>query len=351
MSTSPVQAPQQTAPVRVVCLSDYPHDLVTEWAAAAGTSRPVEVVVARRDQTVADLADDLASAQVVIGDAARQFPLTTGMINSLEHCRDLIQPSVGLDGVVDTAAAHDRGIRLTNAPGYNADAVADWTVMAMLITLRGAARTDRAFRADGWPQPPLGRELGAVTVGLVGHGAIGRAVHRRLRGFGTRVLCHTPHPTPGPDAPLFVDLDSVLADSDVVSLHAPLTTRTRSMINARRLARMRSGSVLVNASRGPLVDESALVAALADGHLAAAALDVFATEPLPADSPLRDLPQVFLTPHVAAGTEQARVRVRRVVADALATALRDLDDLHDRNQLRDRNELQGRLDDRVEVPR
>lgn len=325
-----MNAPPTNGALQVVCLSDYPHDLVREWAAAAGTSRPVEVILARRDQTVAELAGNLARAHVVIGDAARQFPLTAEVIGSLTHCHDLIQPSVGLDGVVDTAAARDRGIRLTNAPGYNADAVADWTVMAMLITLRGAGEADRAFRADGWPQPPLGRELGAVTVGLVGHGAIGRAVHRRLRGFGTRVLCHTPRPTPGPDAPVFVDLDSVLADSDVVSLHAPLTAQTRNMINTDRLARMPSGSVLVNASRGPLVDESALVAALADGHLAAAALDVFATEPLPADSPLRGLPQVFLTPHVAAGTQQARVRVRRIVADALARALRDLDNLpHD----------------------
>ncbi|MGO1974036.1 MAG: 2-hydroxyacid dehydrogenase [Propionibacteriaceae bacterium] len=313
-------------PLTVVCLSDYPHALVSEWASAAGTNRPVEVVLARRDQTVADLADDLARAHVVIGDAARRFPLTAAVINSLAHCRDLIQPSVGLDGVVDTAAARERGIRVTNAPGYNADAVADWTVMAMLITLRGAVRADRELRRGDWPQPPLGRELGAVTVGLIGYGAIGQAVHRRLRGFGTRVLCHTPHPPVGADAPSFVSLDTLLADSDAVSLHAPLTERTRAMISSDRLARMRTGSVLVNASRGALVDEAALVTALTDGHLAAAALDVFATEPLPADSPLRDLPQVFLTPHLAAGTEQARVRVRRLVADALATALRDLDD-------------------------
>lgn len=312
--------------VTVVCLSDYPYELVTAWATAAGSRRPVEVVLAGRDQTIADLADDLARAHVVIGDAARRFALTADVFDSLAHCREVIQPSVGLDGVVDTTAAAERGVRVTNAPGYNADAVADWTLMAMLITLRGATSTEREFRAGGWPQPALGRELGAVTVGLVGYGAIGRAVARRLSGFGTRVLCHTPRPPLTGDGPTFVDLDSLLAGSDVISLHAPLTERTRSMINADRLARMRPGSILVNASRGPLVDESALVDALHDGHLAAAALDVFATEPLAGDSPLRRMDQVFLTPHVAAGTDQARVRVRALVADSLARALRELDD-------------------------
>lgn len=318
-----------TAPLIVVCLSDYPADLVAEWAAAADTRRPVEVILARRDQQLDDLTDDLSRADVVIGDAARRFTLSAAVIDSMTRCRDLIQPSVGLDGVLDLDAARARGLRVTNAPGYNADAVADWTVMAMLITVRDAVRADEGLRAEGWPQPPLGRELGAVTVGLVGHGATARAVHRRLRGFGTRVLCHTPHPTSDPGDPEFVELDTLLSNSDVVSLHAPLTEQTRGMIDATRLARMPRGSVLVNTARGALVDEDALVSALAEGHLAAAALDVFSTEPLPSDSPLRRMDRVFLSPHLAAGTQQARVRVRQVVAEALRRALTEADQLTD----------------------
>ena len=292
----------------LLCLSDYPRELVQSWVAGLD----VEVLIAARTAEIGDLTEELRRADVVIGDAARRFPLDAAAIAGLDRCRLIMHPAVGLDGVLDTDAAAARGIRVQNAPGYNAAAVADWALMTMLMLLRDAVAAERALRTDGWARLPLGRELGALTVGIVGYGAIGRAVHQRLPGFGATVLISDPRPAPEVGSAQ-VELTELLRRSDVVTLHAPLTAGTRHLLDADRLALMPVGSVLVNAARGELVDETALAAALAAGRPQAAALDVFATEPLPADSPLRTAPNLYLTPHVAAGTEQARARVRALV--------------------------------------
>ncbi|WP_147918848.1 NAD(P)-dependent oxidoreductase [Ruania zhangjianzhongii] len=300
----------------LLCLSDYPEELVQSWVAGLD----VEVVIAARSAAITDLTEELRRAEVVIGDAARQFPLDAAAIAELHRCRLIMHPAVGLDGVIDPDAAAARGIRVRSAPGYNAEAVADWVVMAMLMLLREAVAAEQALRTDGWSRRPLGRELGALTVGIVGYGAIGRAVHQRLRGFGTEVLISDPRPAADTDAAQ-VELDELLRGSDVVTLHAPLTTSTRHLLDAGRLAQLRPGSVLVNAARGELVDERALATALAAGRPQAAALDVFTAEPLATDSPLRSLPNVYLSPHVAAGTEQARARVRALVGEVVRAEL------------------------------
>ncbi|WP_066586802.1 2-hydroxyacid dehydrogenase [Cellulomonas timonensis] len=306
--------------MHIVCLSDYPRELLDSWLADAAT--PCTVALAPRDVTIADLADDLARADIVIGDASRRYRLDAATLAGLDRCRLVVQPSVGLDGVIDVEAAAALGIEVVSAPGYNAEAVADWTVMAMLIALRDAVGADRGLRTAGWSSQPLGRELGAVTVGIVGFGAIGRAVRRRLAGFGSAVLYHdvVPHPVDEHGARQ-VDLDTLFAESDVVTLHAPLTPATHHLVDAARLARMRPGAVLVNAARGGLVDEAALVDALRSGRLGAAALDVFESEPVPHDHELLRL-AAFVSPHVAAGTEHARHRVRALVGDAVRAALR-----------------------------
>lgn len=300
----------------LLCLSDYPRELVQSWV----RDLDVEVVIAARTAAITDLTEELRRAEVVIGDAARRFRLDAAMIAELHRCRLVMHPAVGLDGVIDADAAAARGIRVQNAPGYNAEAVADWALMAMLMLLRDAGAAEQALRTDGWARRPLGRELGALTVGIVGYGAIGRAVHQRLRGFGADVLISDPRPAADAGAQQ-VELDALLTRSDVLTLHAPLTAGTRHLLDAGRLASMRPGSVLVNAARGELVDEAALAAALAAGRPQAAALDVFTDEPLPADSPLRSAPNLYLSPHVAAGTEQARARVRALVGEVVRAEL------------------------------
>lgn len=296
----------------LVCLSDYPRELLASWVKGVD----VEVVTVPTGADLAAMLPDLARADVVIGDAARRFALDASVLAQLERCRLVFHPAVGLDGVIDLEAARAHGIEVRSAPGYNADAVADWTVMAMLLGLRGAVAADRDMRAQGWHRRPLGRELGAVTVGIVGYGAIGRGVRRRLAGFGSTVLVTDEREVNDPDVEQ-TSLDDLLQRADVVTLHAPLLGSTRHMIGAERLASMREGSVLVNAARGGLVDEAALAAALTHGRPAVAVLDVFETEPLPASSPLLALENVVLSPHVAAGTEQARQHVRALVGDAV----------------------------------
>ncbi len=298
----------------LLCLSDYPRELVEGWVVGLDC----RVTVAPRRAGLADL--DLTTADVVIGDASRHFRLDAAALERLDRCSAVVQPSVGVDGVIDVEAAHRLGIRVANAPGYNAAAVADWTVMAMLVVLRHGLGAANALRSDGWCTAPLGRELGELTVGLVGYGAVARAVHDRLRGFGSDVLVSA-RGTARDGGATQVELDELLGRSDVVSLHVPHTPETHHLLGAQRLARMREGSVLVNSARGALVDEDALVAALQAGRPAAAALDVFAEEPLPATSPLLELPQVYLTPHVAASTEQARMRVRALVGANVRRAL------------------------------
>lgn len=293
----------------VVCLSDYPPELVRDWV--SGTA---EVVVAERAAGWESVAPALGRAQVVIADAARRLVLDSDAIDRLECCRLIIVPAVGIEGSLDVVAARARGLQVVNAPGYNADAVADWTVWAMLQALR----EPEDLRRHGWRSTPLGRELGAIRVGLLGYGAIGRAVHRRLAGFGTTVLHHTSRRG---DDQGWVELEELFAGCDIVSLHAPLTPDTAGLVGERLLALMPQDSVLINAARGAVVVEKDLVAALRAGRPARAVLDVFAVEPLPADSPLRTLDNVLLTPHIAAGTQQARGRVRTLVRTHLREAL------------------------------
>ena len=204
---------------------------------------------------------------------------------------------------IDLDAARARAIAVCNLPGTNARAVAEHALMLMLAALRRLSRFDGAVRSGrGWTLDPvlldgLG-ELGGRTVGLVGYGDVPRALAPVLAALGCRVL-YTAR-TPRPDAlASFRTLDALLAESDVVSLHVPLTGETANLIDAPRLARMKLGAVLVNTARGGLVDQAALTEALRTGHLAAAGLDVFADEPADPAEGLMRLDNVVLTPHTA----------------------------------------------------
>jgi phosphoglycerate dehydrogenase-like enzyme len=260
-------------------------------------------------------------ADLVISDNRHQHRLDRPVLERLVRCRLIQVPAVGFDAI-DHRVAAEIGIPVANAAGYNRDAVADWVVMAILNLLRRGAYGDRRMRGGEWPFPEMrGRELGYQTVGIVGLGNVGAAVAARLSGFGCRVLFTDIAPR-GFLGARQVPFERLLAESDVVTVHTPLDHETRGLIDARALAAMKPGALLVNASRGPVVDEAALVAALESGRLAGAALDVYEVEPLAADSPLRRLDQVFLSPHAGGATEQAAARVQEVVR---ANLLRVLD--------------------------
>jgi glyoxylate reductase len=224
--------------------------------------------------------------------------------------------------LVDVEACRERGVVVTNTPGVTAAATADLTMGLILAVRRRIAAGDRVVRSgrwgSGWADEPLkGDEVSGATLGIVGLGRIGQAVAQRARGFEMRVL----HTRRAPDDdPAYRPLDELLGESDVVTLHVPLTDETRGFVDARRLRLMQDGACLINTSRGQVVDETALVAELVSGRLRAG-LDVFANEP---DVPpeLFGLDNVVMTPHLGTATQATREAMTRVLVDNLLAAER-----------------------------
>ncbi|MEY4226343.1 MAG: hypothetical protein RL190_1100 [Actinomycetota bacterium] len=247
------------------------------------------------------------------------------LLGRMPALRCVVNFGVGVDGV-DRDALERRGIRFVWPVGANAEAVADHALALILAVRHRIVENDRLVRDGGWEEagylPLEGADLHAARVGLVGLGAIGRATARRLAGFGTELAYATPRRQPADVEAAHgirhMELDGLLAWADVVSLHCPLTEETRGLIDARRIGLLRPDAVLVNTARGGVVDQDALVAALADGRLGGAGLDVFADEPrVPAA--LRALPNVVLTPHIADATPGAEAAlIAHCAADVLA---------------------------------
>jgi len=238
--------------------------------------------------------------------------------------RIICKLGVGLDNF-DLDAATERDIAITNAPGGNANAVAEFAVGLMISVLRHMATGNRAARTGDWTRF-VGHELEGREVGLVGFGRIAQTLARRLRGFDLRLRAYDPAPNRDAAAELGVELaelDDVLAGSDIVSLHLPSTPQTRRFVDAAFLDRMRDGAYLVNTARGALVDEDALVAALRNGKLAGAALDVFEHEPLPATHPFTEMPNVVITNHMAADSHEAYEQIGLINARAVLDVLAD----------------------------
>ena len=227
-------------------------------------------------------------------------PCTAAMIAAAPRLRLIQKIGVGVN-TIDLDAARARGIPVCNLPGTNSRAVAELAVGLMLAAVKRIARFDAGLRAGIWSDPALQDgigELGGRTVGLVGYGAIPRILAPILAAFGCQVLYAARRDAPDAIGER-VPLDALLARSDIVSLHVPLTPETDRMIDAAALARMKPGAVLINTARGGLVDQAALTEALQSGRLGAAGLDVFATEPADPADPLFRLPNVVVTPHIA----------------------------------------------------
>ena len=233
---------------------------------------------------------------------------------------------VGLDNI-DLDACAARGVAVHPATGANVLSVAEYVIASTLMLLRGAYHSSAAVLAGEWPRARLiGREAAGKTLGLVGFGAIGRASATRARALQLAVLGHDPFiadddPTWDEHDVRSASLAAVLAASDVVSLHVPLTDETRHLVDAEAIARMRPGACLVNTARGGIVDERALAAALREGHLGGAALDVFEDEPLGAGSHLDGVPNLLLTPHVAGVTAESNERVGALIATRVLESL------------------------------
>lgn len=301
----------------IACLSPYTAELVRKLAGADDA-----IVLLAPDPPAQNMVREIVvDADVVISDGRHKHQLDRAALSVMRRCKLIVQPAVGFD-VVDHVAAAELGIPVANAAGFNSNAVSDWVIMGMLNVLADGAGRDRYMREGGWRRsgPMTRRELGSLTVGIIGMGNIGQAVHRRLRGFGSRVCYTDVIPRDIPDAEQ-VSLEELLERSDLITVHVPLDSNTRGLIGAAELARLPKGAILVNASRGPAVDERALIAALQSGHLGGAALDVFENEPLKADSPLRSMSNVFLSPHAAGGTQEAAARALEVIGENIRQVL------------------------------
>ncbi len=274
-------------------------------AAAFADAAPV-VVIDEADEDA--FAAEMREAEVLLHVLK---PVTAAVIAAAPRLRLIQKIGVGVN-TIDLAAARAGGVAVANMPGTNSAAVAEMTLALMLGVLRRVAHFDAATRAGrGW-RPDLDvldqtGEIGGRCVGLVGFGASARRLAPVLSALGARVI-HTAR-TPAPDAAAaFRPLAELLAEADIVSLHLPLNADTRGLIGAEALARMKPGAILINTARGELVDEAALVQALASGRLRGAGLDVFATEPAGADNPLFAFPQVLVSPHLAWLTPETLAR-------------------------------------------
>lgn len=273
----------------------------------------------------AELASSLADVDALI--VRNRTQVDAGLIGHGPRLRVVGRLGVGLDNI-DLAACAGRGIEVIPATGANALAVAEYVVCTVMLLLRGVYASTSEVAAGKWPRTALGegRESAGKTLGVVGFGGIGRLVAQLAQGLGMKAIATDP--AIAADAVVWREtgvayrgLDDLLAEADAVTLHVPLTSGTRHLITAGRLARMKRGAVLVNTARGGIVDEAALAEALARGPLAGAAIDVFETEPLPAGSPLAGAPNLVLTPHVAGLTRESNARVSSLIAEKVAQAL------------------------------
>jgi len=255
----------------------------------------------------------VGEADIVLGDWSSALRVDAQVLAAGPRLAAVVQPSVGVDSLdLDVLAA--AGIPVVNAAGANTDAVAEWCLAASLACLRLLLPADTEVRAGAWPQTELAgrgsRELAGARVGIVGFGAIGQACARLFRALGCDVAQWS---RTRREATPWLELDVLVARSDVLVVVVALADTTRGLIDAGRLTALPAGAVVVDASRGGIVDHGALAALVRGGALSAAALDVFATEPLPPDSPLRGDPRVLLSPHAAGASRQAQLRILRSV--------------------------------------
>jgi len=290
-----------------------------------GILRPEQFeLVSGQCKTAETLIPLVSDADAVITQFA---PVKADVIAAMSRARVIVRYGIGVDNV-DLDAARSRGIPVCNVPDYCIDEVADHTLAFILATTRQVVPNTLRVRAG---KPGLATTLDRMltlrhlTVGIIGFGRIGREVAARLRAFKCRVLVHDPAISPSEiEKHGFhpVELSRILAESDLITLHCPSTAQTRGMINRETLGLMRPGVILINVARGDLVDPAALTESLRQGHVAAAALDVFNPEPIPADHPILHLDNVIVASHIASASVPAVRKLRETAAHLALAALR-----------------------------
>lgn len=253
-------------------------------------------------------------------------PITCETINNTNALKVLARSGVGYDSI-DVAAAQQKGIRVCNAPGTNHHSVAELTIGMMIASARKLTEVSRRIRSGEWPRD-AGHELRGASLGILGYGPSGKAVAALGVALGMNVLVHTSHPDPSAESIEFSDLIDVVRRADYLSLHTKSASSGQKLVNEDLLKEMKPSAVLINTARGSLVDETTLANALRSGSIAAAALDVFETEPLPESSPLRELDNVLMTSHLAGQTAEARKRAGLAAAQEVIDVLNGREPAH-----------------------
>ncbi|MEM0504739.1 MAG: glyoxylate reductase [Sulfolobales archaeon] len=279
------------------------------------TNPPYEVLL--------DKARECDALLTMVGDR-----ITCELLSNARRLRIVAQMIVGFDNV-DIECATRLGIYVTNAPGIISEATADFTWALILAVARKVIEADNYVRWGEWerdraPWHPLmflGTLVYGKTLGIIGLGAIGRAVARRAKGFNMRILYYDvvryPENVQKELGVEYRELDELLMESDIITIHAPLTKETYHLINEERLKKVKRGAILINAARGPIVDTNALIKALSEGRIAGAGLDVFELEPLPQNHPLTMFKNVVLAPHIASATYESRFEMASKAAENL----------------------------------
>ncbi|NNJ24538.1 2-hydroxyacid dehydrogenase [Alienimonas chondri] len=314
-------------------MSDKPRVFVTRTIPKAGLDRLREVCEVevwpkpkppRRD-TLLDKARGCAGLVTMLSDKVDETVLTAAG----DDLKVVANYAVGYNNI-DVAACREHGVAVGNTPDVLTDATADVAVLLMLAAARSFTPAAASVRDGGWktwaPMDHLGMELAGKTVGVIGLGRIGRAFADRCHGgWGMKVLYTANSPKPDADRDLgakHVELPELLANSDFISLHCPLTEATAGLIDANALHQMKTTAVLVNTARGEVIDQDALHTALSGGKIFAAGLDVTTPEPLPTDSPLLELPNCVVLPHIGSATVHARSGMALMAADNVLAGLR-----------------------------
>jgi lactate dehydrogenase-like 2-hydroxyacid dehydrogenase len=312
--------------LKVLVLSPMPEGLIRLFFAESMEKYNIEAdFVTVNEPGSEQLSKEIADADMIIGDYTFKVPITAQMVDSMSKVKLIAQPSTGYDHI-DVAACRRKGIPVTNIGGANATSVAEHTLALALILLKRIGYAHRRMTEGSWVQEELlnvAAELSGKTWGVIGMGRIGREVAWRGRALGASMhytdIVRLPESEEQKLGVSFVPLQRLLAESDVVSIHVPLTERTRRMMGEKELRLMKSYAVFINVSRGELVDEVALARAVTRGWIGGAGVDVFPSEPIGADDPLlaaaKEGSNVVLTPHIAGATNDARLRIIQTTVD------------------------------------
>jgi len=316
---------------KVLVLSPLPEAIIQALLRSRVTGDEFEdvYVVPYKGSLKKELIEAVSDAHIIVGDYTNNIAMDAEVIRAANHCIFIQQPSTGFQHIdIDEAARV--GIPVANIAGANTFAVAEHTIMLILACLKKLPLAHEKTKRVEWAQDEMPMhgvfELFAKTLGIIGIGRIGKEVAKRARPFGPHMIYYDVNRlTLQEEEELKVTyrpLDELVTESDVITIHVPLTPQTENMINADRIAKMKPNAVIINVSRGAIVDEAALAHALQEGRIQGAGLDVFSTEPVGPENPMLDVTNVILTPHIAGATNESRVRIIDLTIDNVVRVLR-----------------------------